>query len=480
MISLSKYGHVYQINDHYVLYHSITTKVFFISKTQATCLKNNGDINEIFSASEIRLLLEKRVFVNPNEDVNEVNINNLVALNHHQRPDVFALYLILTEECNMDCYYCSQSAYRTEKVQNNMELSTVIQTLDKFYVLETRRIKCIVLYGGEPLLNRSGVLGAINYIRNEKKDADTEIVVFTNGILLDDEYIETFKNNNVNVIVSIDGDKDINDEFRKQGKVGTFDTIASNIYKLKDNDVTFGISATIASHNISMLDDVTQYFHNEFNPISLGLNPLHYPPAERKHLGVNSDDVAKAMIMAYKTARKCGLYIEQIMRRVRPFVCSTPRLKDCPACGGMIRVLPNGDFGPCGHFMEEGVSIETKGVSFASSKIIESWNERLSCSLQGCGNCDAMALCGGGCPFNSVKNSGDLLYSNKDHRSCKQAKTILKWLLSELTVLFPENTFVEISVSDKFKLLENIDITKKTPLSEYSKYGEFKLDKQHE
>ena len=487
MNRLSKYAHLYSIEGYHVLYHALTTKVFLISDLQAKELKSKG-VDVAFSDREINLLKTKKLIINAKEDVKEICIDEIVKENHQENPDVFILYLILSERCNMNCLYCSH-AYREKAKQGDMNIETVINSLEKFYSIDTKRTRSVVLYGGEPLMNKKGVLAAIDYIRQQKKDKKTEIVIVTNGTLLEESLIKYFSLNNVSIIISVDGERETHDKFRKIGTKGTFDYIEKAVSMFNNNGTRFGLSATIAAHNIKTLDEVTEYFYQKFNPISVGLNPLH-----KKKLGdaseyedvpfvskysVESEDVAEAMISAYKVARKKGLYIEQVMRRVRPFILSTPRLKDCPACGAMVRVLADGTFGPCGQVTEKEKKVNLEFCNFSDSELVKTWNHRLSCNLYSCTNCEAMALCGGGCPANSVKNGNDVFCIGKEDRTCCQAKIILNWLLSDLTTYFPKNKFIEVKERDKLKLLGKIDINTQTPLYEYSKYGEFKLDKMY-
>ena len=181
------------------------------------------------------------------------------------------------------------------------------------------------------------------------------------------------------------------------------------------------------------------------------------------------------MTQAYDIAAKRGVYIEQIMRRVRPFVLSQPRLKDCPSCGGMIRVLPDGSFGPCGHFMEEKKEMEDDSCTFAESRLLGKWNTRLSPKMPQCSTCKALALCGGGCPYNSYKNKGDIFSSN-DKRSCIQADMFLNRILDKMTERFGKDEFREVTADEKLTILGNIDLNRYIPLGRYSQYGEFKLE----
>lgn len=332
-MNLSDYVHVLSIGTNKVLYNALTTKVFLITDDQYDGLLFRKKYDTCFSPDELRRLSECGFFC----DENGINIQSIIEANGHDSPSIFALYLILTEECNMQCRYCSQSAYRIRPALKNMSVSIVEATLEKFYQTKTIRQRAIVLYGGEPTINKQGLCRAINYVRMEKSDWDTEIVMFTNGILLDDSLIDYLHKNKVSVIVSIDGPRQINDTCRIYQNDGSFHRVDLVLQKCMKKQIKIGLSATIASHNIAYLPRIVEFFCERYSPFSIGLNPLHYPPQGREMLSVDSVEMAAAMIDAYRIAANKGVYIEQIMRRVRPFVMAQPRLKDCPSCGGMIR-----------------------------------------------------------------------------------------------------------------------------------------------
>lgn len=469
---LSKYVHALHIDNGFMLYNAITTKVIFISAEQFERLRQEP--RAVFSDSQLGILSEKGFL----SDENEFSADNLLYSNNQEKPDVFALYLILTEECNMQCTYCSQSSFRTRERMKKMPPEIVESVLEKFYSVTTERKRTIVLYGGEPTLNREGIEKVINYVRKKRNDWNTEIVIFTNGILLDDSFIDLLEKGNVYVILSVDGYEKINDTFRKYGKEGSFKYISASIDKFDKKGIQFGFSLTIAAHNVDRLDEIVKFFIEDYHPFSIGINPLHYVPEGREYISVDLNYASKKMIDAYKVAAKYGIYIEQIMRRVRPFVMSTPRLKDCPSCGGMVRVLPDGSFGPCGHFMEEEKEREDAAYKFEKSQVMQKWNSRINVMINECEVCPAIALCGGGCPYNSLKNQGDIFSAN-DKRTCAQAEYFLKWMLSELVTKYYHNEFREVTSKEKRKLLGNISLDKFVPMQEYSKYGEFKIDARY-
>ena len=468
-MKLSKYVHALENSGYHILYNSATTKIILVTQEQYAALVDGVALAEVFSPAQLQLFSH----IGYLHDEHEFDLKQCIINNKQESVDIFAIYLILTEQCNMNCSYCSQSAYRTRGRLPNMTPDTVKSVLQKFYHTNTKRKKTVVLYGGEPTMNRCGIESAVNFVRNTQSDQDTEIVIFTNGILLDDSLIDFLQAGRVNVILSIDGQQKVNDVYRLVGEHGSYNEIIASAERLKKHSVPFGTSSTIAAHNIDQLEEVVRFLYEKFNPVTVGLNPFHYAPDSRSQMAVNEAKMAKKMLKAYEVASSYGLYIEQIMRRVRPFVSSTPRFKDCPSCGGMIRVLPDGSFGPCGHFMEEKQEREKPDYTFAESSIMKKWNARVNADvINKCSTCIAMALCGGGCPFNSLKHGGDIFSANDD-RSCVQAKLFLDWLIKKTVCGLPVNTFYNVSLTEKRTVLGNTDLELNFPMSSYSKYGEF-------
>lgn len=474
MKGFSNFVHVLSDSDRFLVYNALTTKIIQLNQEQNRKIQLGIPLNEIFNENELSIL-SKKGFI---DDEEQLTVDTLVNENHQTRPEVFALYLILTERCNMNCVYCSQSAYRTRPRLSNMSIDVIENVLDKFYKTKTKRKRTVVLYGGEPTLNMPGIKYAISFIRNKKKDDETEIVIFTNSILITDDIIDFFNKNGVSVIISLDGPKEINDKFRLIGEEGSFNRINDIIMKFKNHDVKFGISATIASHNIKILPDIVTFFCNQYHPFSIGLNPLHYTPKERNRVSVDTEEMSRMMLKSYDIASEYGIYIEQVMRRVRPFVLEQPRLKDCPSCGGMIRVLPDGTFGPCGHFMEEQIARADIDSPFDNNPYVNKWNKRISCTMERCQKCPALSLCGGGCPFNSYKHGGNF-FSPDDGRSCSQAFVFLKWLIHNTLIGLPSDQFYEVTIIDKEKILNNISLSKYVPMGDYSQYGEFRIPEQY-
>ena len=129
--------------------------------------------------------------------------------------------------------------------------------------------------------------------------------------------------------------------------------------------------------------------------------------------------------------------------------------------------------------MEEKQERERSDYTFEESSIMKKWNARINAdAIKKCETCIAMALCGGGCPFNSLKHGGDIFSANDD-RSCVQAKVFLEWLIKETITGLPMDVFYNVSMAEKKKILGNINLDRRVPMSGYSKYGEFILDERY-
>ena len=471
----SQYAHLMKVGRP-ILYHALTTKTFLLSPLQANALlaaKDRLVPDCVFDEHELSLLARHAFVVLDGET--EPPPSQFFAEPLDASPEVFVLYLSVTDHCNLDCDYCFQRQRRSEGARCEMTREVVSQALDRFYAKEVQRQRQIILHGGEPMLNGEAVRQAVTGIRQTFSDNDADIVVFTNGTLFTYDWARFFNDMRVTPIVSVDGDKAIHDRFRRDidGR-GSYDRIRRGVDLLGNHSVRIAIAATIGAHNVEQLPDVFAYLADSFNPFSIGMNPIHYPPPGLEHVGIDYHVASQALVEVFKMARSRGIQVEQAMRRVRPFVLAKPRLKYCSACGAAVCVRPDGRFGPCDNCVDNDPASGDTSLPFADTTLIGKWNTRLSPSMQGCQACPALALCGGGCTFNAMKKGGTLL-SPTDRRTCIQAETFLGWLLEDLAKGIPATGFHEVTLGEKARILGQIDLATWVPISSYSAYGEFTL-----
>lgn len=495
----SRYLFYYKINEKVgAFYNSLNMSVVFgmndflkkIIRTKNNLIK----INPISLSSVEKKVIEK--LKNEGfliEEKSEEKRYDEVKQKSIAPTKLVALYLILTENCNFRCRYCAFFAHLPKDYKNQlMTKETADKALDLFlkYCSKNRnKKKSIVLYGGEPLLNIPIFKYVVKRIRSEdfkkKCNDNIEIVTFTNGSLVTPDIAKFCSKNKIISIVSIDGPKKIHDLMRKNiNKKNTFEKVLKGYRLLKKYGCNIGISTTIALHNIENLSSIVKYFKDNLEPVNIGLNPLHLATNPKEEpWAITLEESAYGMIEAFKTAREVGIYIEQAMRRIRPFIERTPRVKDCPSCGGLIRFYPSGKYGPCGHFVSMGkncLSINEK-INWGRSKLRKKWSQRSSFNMgEKCKFCSAISICGGGCPLSAYKRYSDIM--GIDDRVCVQSKIFLEWLIKDLYEIikpnFKKDALIYIPTKkERSQIYGKIHpFNKKLPLQEYSRFGEIIYD----
>ena len=488
----SDYTFYYTINKRIgALYNSLNMSVVFgVNSFLKKVIKmKDNNISKIFNRTEKQPLerLEKEGFIaKENKDEEKYEKIRQKSINPSE---LIAIYIILTENCNFRCRYCAFFAhlpkdYKSQLMRKEMA-EKALNLFLRYCSKDPKRKKSIVLYGGEPLLNLPVFKYIVERVRNkvfEKKCGNNiEIVTFTNGSLVDKNIAEFCSKNRVIPIVSLDGPKEIHDLMRRDiNKKPTFDKVLRGYFLFKEYGCNVGLSATLASHNIDHISSVIVYFNNKLKPVNIGLNPLHLIKDPKKEpWAITLEESVYGMLEAFKIARELGVFIPQIMWRIRPFVERTPRVKDCPSCGGLIRFYPSGKYGPCGHFVsmdKNCLSINEK-INWAKSKLRAKWSQRSSFNMgEKCKFCPAISICGGGCPLTAYKIYGDIM--SIDDRICIQSKIFLKWLINDLYKIIKSNFKDQLliyipSKKERRQIYGKINtFDKDLPLQEYSRFGE--------
>jgi radical SAM protein with 4Fe4S-binding SPASM domain len=340
--------------------------------------------------------------------------------------------------------------------------------------------KTVLFYGGEPLLNWNTVKNTIEIVRTKEREFNghVNLVLFTNATVVTDSIANCLASSDVFVVVSVDGPAEFHDKMRVYPSgLGSFSKTRKGYFTLRDHGCKVGISTVIGSHNVDRLDEVVQYLNREFNPVDIGLSTLHFLPSGGNPALSGAQSTTASLIRVYEAARKHGLYVEHIMRRIRPFVEKTPRIKDCPACGGKILVAPGGKIGLCEIFTGLDKFLIHDSNLFSDPNYVM-WNNRSQFLEESCLSCPALSLCGGGCPYDAYVLTGNLM--GHDETRCVQSKQLLEWIIADLyrtlvTKLGDQRRQSEFallvpSLQDRKLIYGNINYA--TPLDSYSTYGE--------
>lgn len=472
---MNKAVHIFYKNNFVCLYNSLTLDIAYI--------KREDFINQHL-ADEIKDFLPQAI-ISDIDYLREIKKN----LNDYLHPSITTMFLFLNEICNMHCKYCRYiNKLPYDFCGKILNLETGKRQIEKFLLWnkDRNKKKTIVFFGTEVLIQKRELLELARYVRLLEKKFQlpkTEVIVFTNGVLLNEEIALFLKKNNIVPIVSIDGWKELHDSARvmRDGS-GTYEIISKNCLLMKQIGLKFGISLAVGEHNIEYLSEIVEYLVEQFQPLNIGMNPMEIDSNIGREIFF--EKYIRNGIEAYKVARERGISIPQIMRRIRPFVEKIHRIKECPTCGGAIRVYPTGKIGTCSHFISQNKECisekEYLSTNFEENELFKRWSCRTQFNFDKCRDCEAISLCGGGCVYNAWLQSGKQM--TPDDRICIHSKLALEWCIWDLFELAKGNREVDRkrifvpSVESRKLIYGKIDEkSSNLPLQAYNTYGEVRL-----
>lgn len=337
-----------------------------------------------------------------------------------KRPTVVkALCLHIAHDCNLACKYCfaEEGEYHGRRALMSFEVGKA--ALD-FLIANSgsRRNLEVDFFGGEPTLNFQVVKDLVAYGREQEKihDKNFRFTLTTNGVLLDDDIMEFANKEMANVVLSIDGRKEINDKMRPfRNGSGSYDLIVPKFKKLADsrNQMNYYVRGTFTRNNLDFSKDVLHLADLGFKQISVepvvaeetdsyALREEDLPQLFREY-----DNLAKEMVKRKKEGNDFNFFHFMIDLEGGP--CVAKRLSGCGSGTEYLAVTPWGDFYPCHQFV--GNEKFLMGNVFEGIKNTEIRDEFKSCNVyakEKCRECFARFYCSGGCAANSYNFHGDI------------------------------------------------------------------------
>ena len=330
-----------------------------------------------------------------------------------------ALCLHVAHTCNLNCSYCfaSQGKYQGDRALMSFEVGK--QAFD-FLIANsgTRRNLEVDFFGGEPALNFDVVKQLVEYARSVEKqyNKNFRFTYTTNGVVLTDEMMEYLNREMSNVVLSLDGRREVNDHFRRDylGK-GSYDTIVPNFQKLVKlrEGKNYYVRGTFTHNNVDFTNDLFHMADLGFTELSM--EPVVCPPTDPYAL---TDEDLPKLFEQYEI-----LAVEMIKRRRegRPFTfyhymldlkngpCIYKRIAGCGSGTEYMAVTPWGDLYPCHQFV--GDKKYLLGNIWDGVKNTEIQDEFRHCnaySREDCRDCWAKLYCSGGCAANSYHATGSI------------------------------------------------------------------------
>ena len=332
--------------------------------------------------------------------------------------EVKALCIHICHDCNLRCKYCFADEGAYHNAREMMRLETAKAAID-FLIRESgsRKVLEVDFFGGEPLMNLSVIKETVAYAKAEaaKRGKRFLFTTTTNGLLLDDDAIAFLNAEMENVVLSLDGRKEVHDAVRKtvSGK-GSFDAVIQKIKKFVQirGDKHYYVRGTFTAKNLDFSKDVLFLADEGFDSISLEpvvtdlpdlqIREEHLPQIEREYEKLCDEYIRRE-------AEGKGFLFFHFHVDLEGGPCLQKRVSACGAGNEYFSVVPNGDLYPCHQFAGDP---KWKMGNVFEGKLDEGIRQKFASSClftrKKCENCFAKFICSGGCSANNYHYNGDI------------------------------------------------------------------------
>ncbi len=332
---------------------------------------------------------------------------------------VKALCLHAAHNCNLSCRYCFAQEGEYHGRRGLMSVEVGKQALD--FLVEnsgSRRNLEVDFFGGEPLMNWKAVQEIVEYGRGLEKEHDKKFrfTLTTNGVLLDEEKMEFANREMSNVVLSLDGRRQVHDFMRPfPNGAESYDRIVPKFQEFAKlrGQKDYYVRGTFTRHNLDFAKDVLHLADLGFKQISM--EPVVAQESEdyalrKEDLPVvceQYDILAREMIAREKEGR--GFQFFHFMLDLSGGPCVYKRLSGCGSGTEYLAVTPWGDLYPCHQFVgEDAFRMGTVFEGIQKPEIRESFSKCNVYSKPACQECFARFYCSGGCAANSYNFHGDM------------------------------------------------------------------------
>lgn len=339
-----------------------------------------------------------------------------------------ALCLHIAHDCNLRCKYCFASTGDFGTGRKLMPFETGKAAID--FLLEHsvgRENLEVDFFGGEPLMNFEVVKQIVAYARSREEEFQKHFrfTITTNGMLLTDEVIDFINREMYNVVLSIDGRKEVNDRLRiRVDGSGSYERIISRYRKLvqERGEQEYYVRGTYTRYNLDFSEDVLHLYEAGFDQISV--EPVMESPdveyaiteADLEQIYAEYDKLVERIQEIKKQNGTINFFHFMIDLEQGP--CVIKRLRGCGSGNEYVAITPDGDIYPCHQFvgheeyrmgnLEEGSFNTDIKHEFAGCHVY---------SKPSCQDCWAKFYCSGGCNANNYIFNGDIHASYE--LSCK-------------------------------------------------------------
>ena len=330
-----------------------------------------------------------------------------------------ALCLHVAHTCNLNCSYCfaSQGKYHGDRAVMSLEVGK--RALD--FLIENSQGRTnleVDFFGGEPLMNFDMIKELVAYARKREKEAhkNFRFTLTTNGVLVDDDVIDFANREMSNVVLSLDGRKEVHDRFRVDyNGNGSWEKIVPKFQRFveKRGNKNYYMRGTFTHANPDFLNDIKEMLRLGFTELSMepvvcaGDDPSALTAEDLPIVLKQYEELAELMLNRHREGKPFTFYHYMLDLKNGP--CIYKRISGCGSGTEYMAVTPWGDLYPCHQFVgEEKFKL---GNIWTGVDNIAVQNEFASCNVYTrpeCSDCWAKLYCSGGCAANAYHATGSV------------------------------------------------------------------------
>lgn len=451
---LSKNIHIYEQGNLRIAHdvnsgslHTLDEKTYSLIKEMIDYQSNNSSVDFNVIGKQLPDVEKKEIL----EELDQLQRDNLLFSEeaveqepiYPTPPIIKAMCLHVAHDCNLKCRYCFAGTGSFGGCRELMSLETGVKAIDFLLKHSGSRPQCEVdFFGGEPLLNLAVVKQLISYGKMAAKEINKRIkfTLTTNAVLLDENTIKYLEEEEVSVVLSLDGRREVNDRMRpfNKGK-GSYDTIVPNILRFiesRPNTSPYAIGnyyyvrGTYTHYN-------TDFYRDVIHMADLGIKMISVEPvvaSPDEEFAFAQEDIEKVKesydILGEKVLdyaqKDQGFSFFHFNVGLDDGPCLPKRLSGCGAGHEYIAVSPEGGIYPCHQFVgqEEYRLGSLHEQSELRNDIVEQFRMAHVYAKQECRTCWARFSCSGGCHAANLAASGEL--TKVYHLGCELQKKRLE------------------------------------------------------
>mgnify|MGYP000719784921 CR=1 FL=1 len=330
-----------------------------------------------------------------------------------------ALCLHIAHTCNLNCSYCfaSQGKYHGDRALMTFEVGK--QAFD-FLIANsgTRKNLEVDFFGGEPLMNFEVVKQLVAYARSieKEKGKNFRFTLTTNGVLLDDDVTDFLNREMNNVVLSLDGRKEVHDHFRRDyAGNGSYDRIVPNFQRFveKRGGKGYYVRGTYTHENTDFTNDILHMADLGFRELSM--EPVVCPPGDpyaltEDDLPVLMEQYEKLSLEMLRREKKGeGFTFYHYMLDLKNGPCIYKRITGCGSGTEYMAVTPWGELFPCHQFVgDPKYSLGNIWNGVTNKAVQDEFRHCNAYARKECKDCWARLYCSGGCAANAYHATGSI------------------------------------------------------------------------